>query len=241
MPIPTIAQLDALALSDPINRALMISYLKGMQAELPAPYTWAAKPTAAALGARNKIHVTDVGGPAGSIWVSDGTIYHPQNGRALLYAKSGSWDGSLASIGPNGTPGTLYAIPGGQLALPPGLLQPGFVLGAEIETWHSAGTGNGTSLTVWFGTTASSSDPKVASFGAGAVNTNKSANLRLSVVSKNKIANCYSLDWNATAAASSSTTNVNTDAQMTLSIGSDVFNATNDVQQLIRVNVWVEG
>lgn len=50
-------------------------------------FTWAGRPSAAACPGAT-IRISDYGGAAGSLWISDGALWHPLNRRVELYARA---------------------------------------------------------------------------------------------------------------------------------------------------------
>lgn len=77
----------------------------GGQIGLTPTYTWATKPLASAYTGR--AFISDIGG--GSIWISNGTRWYPENGRVVLYTLPTSVSGTYTSVGITAQ----YLMPGG--------------------------------------------------------------------------------------------------------------------------------
>lgn len=203
-------------------------------------YTWAAKPAASSVSAGTQIRVTDVGtSSAGTKWESDGAIWRPLNGRTMIFSKSGSYASPLATLGPNIPNNTFFAIPGGAPKFQAGLLNTGSVIHAEGFVYHRTGP-QGIYMSMWFGTSSTTADSKPLGNAVGGGYPARAINARLIVSGTNKIVSSGWLeDWSNSYPGNDYTTNINTASEMTMNIGIETPN-TDDVMDLISLNVWLE-
>jgi len=77
----------------------------GGQIGLTPTYTWATKPLASAYTGR--AFISDIGG--GSVWISNGTRWYPENGRVVLYNLPAAVSGTYLTVGITAQ----YLLPGG--------------------------------------------------------------------------------------------------------------------------------
>lgn len=107
--------------------------------------SWAAKPAAAAAGVGTVISVTGVGFGGRSLWISDGTNWHPLNGHALLYSASALAAAPLATL--NGA-GTNQVFAGVNLLIPAGMLFDGCHIVTHARIVRTAVAGAPVAVTV---------------------------------------------------------------------------------------------
>lgn len=148
--------------------------IEGVAYALDTPaYTWAGKPSANAGNSGQAIRITDVG-VANSVWVSDGAIWRPMNGRIVLSRGQSLVASPLVSLA--GTTGKLsipsgVGISSGSYVVPAGLLQVGFgiQINAKIK---KTGTGGTWSVAARLGSTDTASDAAIASATGAATDNN---------------------------------------------------------------------
>lgn len=135
-------------------------------------YVWANRPDPAA-NAGNIIRITDVGPTgAGSLWISDGTVWRALGGRQVLSSsRAGAPGAALATATGiaklNFPAGSM--VSGGSIVLPVGLMRVGTGLRASIMMRHT-GTAGTFSAALRFGTLNTSSDNSFASCQGAASN-----------------------------------------------------------------------
>ena len=136
-------------------------------------YSWAGKPAAASANNGQAIRITDIG-IAGSVWISNSSVWRPINGRIVLSRGQGLVAAPLSTL--SGTTGKL-AIPsgtgivGGSYVVPAGLLQPGFGLQVTAKV-KKTGTGGAWSIAARIGSTDSATDAAIASANGAATDNN---------------------------------------------------------------------
>ena len=130
-----------------------------------ASFTWAGKPAVAAWPVGVPIIVTDVGGPAGSQWVTDGSNWLPANGRVVLASRSGSIAAPVATL--TGTTTGKFTLPA-NIVLPAGILMPGKSKVEVIAALRKTGTAATVQFAATLGTANSTVDAALIATTSGA-------------------------------------------------------------------------
>lgn len=102
-------------------------------------YTWLGKPSASLMSGKT-VRITDLNN---TLWISDGTVWRPLNGRAVIAFGSGSMATPLATVA--AAPGKLTLPAGanvisGSVLIPANLLAAGFSVEASVKL-RKTGTG----------------------------------------------------------------------------------------------------
>jgi hypothetical protein len=202
-----------------------------------ASYTWASKPVSPSTG--TQVLITDVGGPVGSVWTWDGSNWYPINGRVALFRKSGTNAAPIASLGPSVANNSLFSIPGGPIVIPAGVLYPGAILRVNGILFRTSGNGVAP-ITLWLGTSGTVSDSQVGSdyFSGNALDTQALDFRGVFSSSTSLTTNGRVATWAIYGYAADSSTNVNTAAAMTLSLGFTSAPAA-DSFKLVNIEVWI--
>lgn len=171
-------------------------------------YAWVNRPDAT-LNLGVVIRITDIGGSAGSRWISDGTYWKPESGRVVL----GKGSTSLACVDVSGTQETLATV-----------LVPQYAMGAEgrivIRTsWNHTGNNAAKEVRHNFGaflvmavSEAANANPRSARFESQIQNRNNTAAQVASNASNNATDGAY-----VGVALATGTVNTQADVNVTIS------------------------
>jgi hypothetical protein len=206
----------------------------------PAPYTWAGMPAASASNAGVPIRVSNVGtSAAGSIWMSDGTVWRPVNGRLLLASGIGSVGTPFATY--SGT-GAQFPLPGGNPSFPAGL----FAHNAEVTIdamVRRTGTNSSATFSARLGTGGTTGDSTINA--QNIVNNNPNDFWMYSKAAFPVSTTMTTSQWlppgviAGVSAFADKTTNVNTASVNYLSF--DIYGSNaGDTYELIAYNFWLE-
>ncbi len=123
---------------------------------------WVARPSASTAGAGAIIRVSDLG-PGGSSWISDGTIWRPLAGHAMLYQRVGSVATPIATLSGDGTAKS-FVLPENVL-IPANTLFVGatLLISARFRRIALAGAPVAANCTTRFGSTNTTADGSVGS------------------------------------------------------------------------------
>ena len=233
-PSPILHELRALLQSGAVPEWLPVQSLVS-----GAGILWAARPAAATVPGQ-VIRITDVGTAAhGSHWVSDGTNWRPVNGRVVLASLAGSTAAPVCSV--TGSTGASFAIPGGNIKVPAGLLLPG----AQLEVrpvFRRVGANATGNVNVTIGTSQSASDSNLVAQGlAATTNLDFAPDPRVFVSSATVITSTAWLQVGGGTGGGATldrSANFNTAADMWVSLYTSSANAA-DVFQLLALQVAV--
>lgn len=208
---------------------------------LALSYTWNTRPNAFVTPAGTVINILDVGGEAGSLWKATAAGWVPLNGSVKLASRWGSVSSPVATI--TGSTGGKFSITHGygSLLIPAAMLIPERTSLRFSALFHRRGSNGGASARIYLGTTGTTSDASafVLAFNRDAYQVR--ADVEVGVVSSNSLTSTL---WLAPGAVSANafltmTTNINTNANMSLSYGISSSNAL-DAFDLIGYSVVLE-
>ncbi|SEO77990.1 hypothetical protein [Nitrosovibrio sp. Nv6] len=205
-------------------------------------YTWATRPNYSTSTAGTVINISDVGGEAGSFWKATSAGWIPLNGQVKLAGDQGSIAAPVATI--TGSTGALFNLSGGfgSLVIPAKMLIPGHSALRLRALFYRRGANATATATIYIGTTGTSADPRAYFLSLTATDLQQNRADAETVVATATTA-CTTA-WLAPqqqtiTAASDLTTNINTDAAMTVSIGVATASAL-DSFDLISYSVVLE-
>ena len=185
-----------------------------------ASFTWVGKPAVAAWPVGVPIIVTDVGGSAGSQWVTDGVSWKPANGSVLLGARSGSVAAPVATI--TGAASGKFTLPF-DIRIPAGALIAGVTQLEIVATMRRRGVAATNQFIVYVGSTNSTSD-SVSMAVMGTATNNQDCTV-FPVIGFPAAGTMTTSTWNGVASTTGAadntdrTTNINTAANMFVNFG----------------------
>lgn len=208
---------------------------------LALSYTWNTRPNAFTSAAGTIINILDVGGQAGSFWKATSAGWVPFNGTVKLASKQGSVASPVASI--TGSTGALFTVNGGagSVVVPATMLIPGRSLLRVAVLFHRRGANANAIVRIYLGTTGTAADATAFSLNFAGNLQQARTDLEIGAATSSSLTSTFWLAPGASApnAFSTMTTNINTDAAMTLSIGIASANAL-DSFDLIGYSVVLE-
>lgn len=198
-------------------------------------YTWANKPLASAYTGR--AFISDIGG--GSIWISNGTRWYPENGRVVLYQLPTEYSGT---VGGNGVEGVV-----GQYLMPAGVLQNTDILKIRISYFKSGANGTTCTHSLRMGTLGTPSDTFITACSTtapgGATNINscfEAGIVRVSSTQVKRLGGGWAGGYNGTGtqAAGTNVTVTNLDSNpVYLSYTTLISTLTGDTFNLIEYTI----
>lgn len=207
----------------------------------PFIVAWASRPAANAVPIGTELQVTDYGNQK---WISDGTYWRPAQGRAIIKGVFGlvAAGGQIAQL--SGVSSGVFAIPGGSVKIPTGMILPHSRLYTQADGFKS-GTNGTANWRVFLGTTNSVSDSQITTFNlsnTNGINAVGSGAARFGTATDR----FNSRNWQGEGITAGSNTsmidrlgNVNTNADMWLNVGVTDANVL-DTFNLITLQVVLE-
>lgn len=197
------------------------------------PYTWATKPPASASSGV-VIKVTDVGttGSSGSFWISDGVYWRPINGSVILAAQKGSITTPISTL--SGVTSGIFTVD--PIIVPAGSLVPGrSQLELSFKVRRTGATATAI-LSTYLGTAKTASDANMYAISMAATTLLDVQGCPIIDISETGrvISSNYSAMGSSGGANAflERTTNINTLAEMGMTIGISAANAADSFSLL---------
>lgn len=204
--------------------------------EFPFRTTWAGRPAVGLVPAGTELQVTDINNQK---FISDGTVWRPAQGRAMLALLSGSISMPLATLSAVG----IFSLPGGGTKIPAGMIIPNSRVCASVQ-FRKYGSAASMSVNAKIGTTNSSADNFLC--GGSIANTDTGDMKAQGFASFGSNTTRYtSGGWQAEnsgnygSVAVDVTTNVNTAADMWVNPAITTMTAP-DSARVLSYEVWLE-